>query len=245
MRKQARWRLFMQGGGEQLWESFQKQPFDLVVADILLAGSMSGISLSNHIRRLDGDAGSVPILAITAFDDLARRIDLYHLGVDDYVTKPILEVELIARIRNLLERSYMARDLRRRKEIAESAASFSQVVIVELTTDWRWKKPSDALCALLGRDISSLQERPESEFAHPAKLTEETRLRKRLENGETRSYSLEKAYILPDGSQRHVLFNCAAVFDERRRLQGYLVYLLDISDRKNAEAQALLAAKVF
>jgi len=44
----------------------------------------------------------MPILAVTAFDDNSRRISLYHMGITDYVTKPIIEEELIARVRNLI-----------------------------------------------------------------------------------------------------------------------------------------------
>ncbi len=87
---------------EDAWQAFLKNHYHLVVTDIILAGSISGVLLINKIRRLNGAKGDVPILAITAFDDTSRRISLYHMGITDYVTKPIIEEELIARIRNLI-----------------------------------------------------------------------------------------------------------------------------------------------
>ncbi len=87
---------------EDAWQAFLKNHYHLVVTDIILAGSISGVLLINKIRRLNGTKGDVPILAITAFDDTSRRISLYHMGITDYVTKPIIEEELIARIRNLI-----------------------------------------------------------------------------------------------------------------------------------------------
>lgn len=87
---------------EDAWQSFLKNQYQLVVTDIVLAGEISGVLLINKIRRLDGFKGDIPILAITAFDDTSRRISLYHMGLTDYVTKPIIEEELIARVRNLI-----------------------------------------------------------------------------------------------------------------------------------------------
>lgn len=78
------------------------QEFDLVLTDIVLSGPMSGVTLVNQIRRMDGIRGEVPILATTAFDDPARRIELFRLGINDYVQKPVAEEELVARTRNLI-----------------------------------------------------------------------------------------------------------------------------------------------
>jgi len=87
---------------EEAWKAFMKKRYHLVVTDIVLAGTVSGVFLINKIRRLDGPKGDTPILAVTAFDDNSRRISLYHMGITDYVTKPIIEEELIARVRNLI-----------------------------------------------------------------------------------------------------------------------------------------------
>lgn len=78
------------------------QEYDLVLMDIVLSGHMSGVTLANQIRRMEGMRGEVPILAATAFDDQSRRIELFHLGVDDYVIKPVVAEELTARARNLI-----------------------------------------------------------------------------------------------------------------------------------------------
>jgi two-component system cell cycle response regulator len=87
---------------EQALELLLTGTYDLVLMDILLAGHMSGVTLANQIRRLEGARGEVPILAATAFDDLSRRIELFKLGIDDYVIKPVMAEELTARARNLI-----------------------------------------------------------------------------------------------------------------------------------------------
>lgn len=89
--------------GEKAWEAFCKHHYDLVITDIVLDGNMSGVTLANRIRRTNGYKGDTPILAITAFDNISRRISLFHLGIDDYVIKPVVEEELFARVKSLIE----------------------------------------------------------------------------------------------------------------------------------------------
>jgi len=88
---------------EDAWNAFIKKHYHLVVTDLVLIGEMSGVMLINKIRRIDGAKGKTPILALTAYDDAPRRVSLYHMGIADYVTKPIIEVELMARVNNLIK----------------------------------------------------------------------------------------------------------------------------------------------
>lgn len=82
------------------WEAFQNGQYDLVITDVMLEGLMSGISLVRKIRRLQGEHGNVPILATSGFDNISRKIELFHLGVNDYVAKPIVREELRQRVFN-------------------------------------------------------------------------------------------------------------------------------------------------
>jgi len=87
---------------EDAWSAFIKKHYHLVVTDLMLIGEMSGVMLINKIKRIDGAKGKTPILALTAYDDAPRRVSLYHMGIADYVTKPVIEVELMARVNNLI-----------------------------------------------------------------------------------------------------------------------------------------------
>jgi len=87
---------------EDAWQAFLKNHYHLVLTDIVLEGPTSGILLINKIRRIAGTKGDTPILAVTGFDDPSRRISLFHMGITDYITKPIMEEELTARVRNLI-----------------------------------------------------------------------------------------------------------------------------------------------
>ncbi|WP_295002565.1 response regulator [uncultured Dechloromonas sp.] len=89
---------------DEAWPAFLGGDHDLVVTDIVLGGHMTGSRLINRIRRQAAPRGEIPIVALTAFDTPQRRVELFHLGIDDYVAKPVFPVELRARIRNLVAR---------------------------------------------------------------------------------------------------------------------------------------------
>jgi DNA-binding response OmpR family regulator len=76
-----------------------QQP-DLVILDVLLPGS-SGFSVLTEIRL----RSSVPVLMLTALDELEYKLKGLRGGADDYVVKPYSLSEVLARIEVLLRRS--------------------------------------------------------------------------------------------------------------------------------------------
>jgi len=79
----------------------RKSSFDLIVLDAMLPGE-DGFSICRRLRA----SGTTPILMLTALSQDVDRIIGLELGADDYVTKPFNSRELMARIKNLLRRSY-------------------------------------------------------------------------------------------------------------------------------------------
>ncbi len=81
--------------------------YDLAIIDIGLPG-MSGLDL---IRQLRQRGALTPVLILTARDALDDRVVGLDIGGDDYLTKPFLLQELMARIRALIRRSRAAASL--------------------------------------------------------------------------------------------------------------------------------------
>ena len=83
----------------------QEQEYDLVLLDIMLP-ELNGIELCRRIRQFS----SLPIIMLTAKDDVADRVTGLDIGADDYITKPFAIEELLARIRAILRRTQEAWD---------------------------------------------------------------------------------------------------------------------------------------
>jgi DNA-binding response OmpR family regulator len=75
-------------------------PIDLIILDLMLP-DMSGYETCRILRRMDAD---VPVLALTARTLSEDKTQAFDSGVDQYVTKPFSLPELLARVRNLLDR---------------------------------------------------------------------------------------------------------------------------------------------
>lgn len=74
--------------------------YDVIVLDVMLPG-MDGFEVVHHLRE---SKISTPVIMLTALDDVKNKITGLDSGADDYMTKPFVPEELLARIRALSRR---------------------------------------------------------------------------------------------------------------------------------------------
>ncbi|MFF2480469.1 response regulator transcription factor [Paenibacillus sp. NPDC058071] len=87
--------------GEQALERFSEQRIDLIVLDIMMP-RMDGLEFCRRLRK----EYEVPILMVSAKAEDMDKIMGLMTGADDYLVKPFNPLELTARVRSLLRRSY-------------------------------------------------------------------------------------------------------------------------------------------
>lgn len=90
--------------GRDGFEKGKNPDVDLIVLDLMLPG-LSGTEVCRRLRQ----TSDVPIIMLTAKDDVSDKINGLDIGADDYMTKPFAVEELLARIRVLLKRKYVSR----------------------------------------------------------------------------------------------------------------------------------------
>ena len=102
--------------GQQALEQLEPVNPDLIVLDNLMPG-LSGWEVTRRIKNAPEYASyrHVPIIMFSAMDEIADRIEGLELGVDDYITKPFNFSEVLARIRAVLHRHELTRQLARRE----------------------------------------------------------------------------------------------------------------------------------
>ena len=88
----------------QAYDAMYETMFDLIVSDIMMPG-IDGFEFAGTVRSLNEN---IPILFMTAKDDLASKQRGFRIGVDDYMVKPIDLDELFLRIGALLRRAKIA-----------------------------------------------------------------------------------------------------------------------------------------
>jgi len=79
-------------------------PPDLVILDVMMPGGIDGIELARRLRAGESETGKLPILMLTARDEVSDRVQGLDAGADDYLVKPFALEELTARLRALLRR---------------------------------------------------------------------------------------------------------------------------------------------
>ncbi len=85
------------GNGDDALAAATATPFDAIVLDIMLPGR-DGLSV---LRQLRARRNATPVLLLSARGEVNERIEGLNAGADDYLPKPFVTAELIARLRAL------------------------------------------------------------------------------------------------------------------------------------------------
>ena len=93
------YRLFTAGNGKEALETVQREDIHLILLDVMMP-VMDGITATARIREFS----NVPIILLTAKSETEDMVLGLNVGADDYITKPFVPVELLARVRSQLRR---------------------------------------------------------------------------------------------------------------------------------------------
>jgi two-component system phosphate regulon response regulator OmpR len=97
--------------------------FDLIVLDVMMPGQ-NGFELTKEIKK----NSSVPIILLTAKDEVENRIQGLELGADDYLGKPFEPKELLLRIKNIVKNTKKI-DLNKLNKIGEAKVNLNKMSI--------------------------------------------------------------------------------------------------------------------
>ncbi len=90
--------------GHEAYDALYGNLFDMIISDIMMPG-IDGYEFAEGVRTINLE---IPILFMTARDDLKSKQQSFRIGVDDYLVKPFELDELVLRIGALLRRARIA-----------------------------------------------------------------------------------------------------------------------------------------
>jgi DNA-binding response OmpR family regulator len=96
---------------QQFWDTLERSAPDLLILDVEMP-ELSGIDLCQVVRN-DPCWSDLPVLFLSAHTDTETVHRVFTAGADDYVTKPIVGPELVARVLNRVERTQILRKLKK------------------------------------------------------------------------------------------------------------------------------------
>jgi diguanylate cyclase (GGDEF)-like protein len=217
-----------EGGAEALDLFVERRP-DIILLDVMMP-DVDGFTVCSRIRTMPGGS-AVPILMMTALDDVASIDRAYECGATDFVTKPISYGLLAHRVRYLLRSSRAFMDIREGARSLARAQRLARLVQWELdleTQVFQWSETSsDVFNGLEGAGdlhYTLLQ------WVHPKDRTSVADV---LLRGE--AHHVEYRLMLPSGEERFVHQEAETDVDEvsgRGRLIGTAQ---DVTELRDAE----------
>ncbi len=211
----------------------RRHEHDVILLDLQMQ-SVDGFSLISALK-VQHPEGELPVIALTAEPE--QRLRALRAGVRDYIGKPLDEMEVKARIRNVLEARVLHRKLQnhlrdlerqvseRTAELRESETRFRS--LVELASDWYWEQDehgaftrvSGPVIEMLGLNVG-----PGTESSTPDEegwdLAERRTLRAYIA---ARRPFLDFSFhrVLHDGTRQHFRASGQPIFDNTCRYIGY------------------------
>ncbi|WP_026479792.1 PleD family two-component system response regulator [Ahrensia sp. 13_GOM-1096m] len=147
--------------GKTALETLDSEPVDLVLLDIMMPG-IDGFEVCKRMKA-NPAISHIPVVMVTALDQSQDRVRGLECGADDFLTKPVNELQLMARVKSLVRLKMLTDELRLR------AVTTRDIAIEELLTkgaDFTKEKPN----VLLIDERVSVYERFSSILRKSAKL---------------------------------------------------------------------------
>ncbi len=105
-------------GGEEALSKIHDDPPDIVLLDVMMPG-MDGFEVCRRMKQ-DPACAHVPVVMVTALDQPSDRIKGLDAGADDFLTKPVDDLSMFARVRSLVRMKSMFEELRMREETRQN-----------------------------------------------------------------------------------------------------------------------------
>ena len=144
--------------GEEGWEKAQKMIPDVIISDVMMP-RCDGYGLLKKIRE-DERLGGTPVIFLTAKGMTADRTQGYQAGVDDYMPKPFDPDELVARVKNVVQRQERLLTEAARfanADVGQMAKQITEIKSMLSHGDKNHSRKDDAIPNFTPREASVLQ----------------------------------------------------------------------------------------
>ena len=106
------------GSGPEALRKVEEERPDIILLDVMMPG-MDGFEVCQRIKSNPATA-HLPVIMVTALDQVSDRVQGLESGADDFLTKPVNDIALFARVRSLVRLKTMVDELRLRQATGES-----------------------------------------------------------------------------------------------------------------------------
>jgi PAS domain S-box-containing protein len=225
--------------GETALALFETHRPDIVLMDALMPG-MDGFEACRAIRTLPG-ATDVPVLMLTALDDVRSVALAYEAGATDFATKPIPWQVLVHRARYMLRAKEVLSELRRSQTRLASAQRLARLGHWERdleTGETHWSRELSEILGLAPEPVAD----PDALLARVHPDDREAVEAARQELASAKTYRVDFRVLRPDGSVRFMHEQAEVVSNDQGQPLRAIGTIQDITERREAEERARFLA---
>jgi signal transduction histidine kinase len=121
--------------GVEALQAFEHARPDIIIADVLMP-RMDGFELCRELRKRP-DTAHLPVLVVTALEDVSSIAHAYEAGATDFIVKPVNWLIFNERVRYMLRARHAFDDLRQAKEQAEAASRAKSHFLANMSHELR------------------------------------------------------------------------------------------------------------
>ena len=109
---------------EEAIAALERQPFHLVVSDLMMPG-LSGLDL---LKRIKADAPGTPVILLTAYGSVESAVDAMKSGAFDYLTKPVESTDLLMTVARALETQRLREEVQTLRSSVSAKYGFENII---------------------------------------------------------------------------------------------------------------------
>jgi PAS domain S-box-containing protein len=234
-------------------QSALAHPPEMILLDVRMP-EMNGFELCRRLKQ-DERTADIPVIFISALQDTEDRVHGFEAGGVDFVSKPIKEAEVLARVnthlqlRNLqlhleelvAERTVELSDANRmlRESEVRFRATFEQaaVGIAHVAPNGSFLRLNQKFCDIVGYTHDEMLERTFQDITHPDDLKADLEHLQWLLDGDAETYSMEKRYLRKDGVIVWVNLIVSLLHQETGEPDYFISIVKDITVRKELQEE--------
>ncbi|MBU8893105.1 MAG: PAS domain S-box protein [Bacteroidales bacterium] len=227
----ANYDVFISTNGELAIDKAEINLPDLILLDILMP-NIDGFEICKKLKS-NNNTKDIPVVFISALTEAFDKVKAFQLGAADYITKPVNNEELLARVNTHIELS------KARKKIEESERVLKDIIknqgegfgITDSEENFTFVNP--AAEKIFGVPENTLVGRNLQEFIDTKqfrKIKQQTEIRK---TGKISTYEI--TITRPDKQNRQLLITATPDYDKNKNFQGAIGVFRDITMRKETE----------
>ncbi len=122
--------VFTANDGPEAIDTAKSVSPDVILLDVMMPG-MDGFEVCRRLKA-DPATSHIPVVMVTALSDISDRVHGLEAGADDFLTKPVNDVALMARVKSLVRLKVMTDELRLREDTSEQLGGLGDEPLSEV-----------------------------------------------------------------------------------------------------------------